>query len=489
MQKEIAQHPSAPPTDSVRSAESAVALEPSSPEHAHDLLVGDVTKDSLPPLPRDPGFYGIALTQFFGAFNDNVFKQILLLLAVPVAVVGSAEDSDRQGLALFIFALPFLLFSGIAGYISERQSKRTVIVLTKVAEIFVMLVGLVVLLSYWLTGVAPESLTGLAGLFAVLFLMGAQSAFFGPGKFGILPETLRGRDLARANGIVMMSTFLAIIFGTALAGPLNDFFNKRLGQLWLASFVCVLIAVIGTVTSLFIRRTRPASPNLPFHFGALTIPGDVWQLLKRDRPLFWALLVSCMFWLVGGLVHPTVNKLGKTQLLVGHELADSWTSALAAAVGVGIAVGCIMAGLVSRGQADFRLVRWGCWGIVGFLVLLSIPGLSDQGPVAARPNLLGYWGSMVTLVLLGVCTGFFIVPLQVFLQSRPPDGMKGRTIATMNLTNWIAILASAICYLGVVSLLGVLHWPASGMFAFTALLMLPVALFYRPKTETETKEC
>ena len=156
-------------------------------------------------------------TQFLGAFNDNLFKQMLILLAVsaPAAAV-NAPQQDRQGSANVIFSLAFILFSGFAGYLSDRNPKRNIIVASKVAEIVAMLLGIVAFLLF--------PIAGLNGLLLVLFLTGVQSAFFGPGKYGILPEMLRKEDLPRANGVMLMTTFLAIILGTAFAGFLNDIF-------------------------------------------------------------------------------------------------------------------------------------------------------------------------------------------------------------------------------------------------------------------------
>ena len=159
-----------------------------------------------PKLLADPAFHGITLAQFLGAFNDNLFKQLMLLLAI-------GAKADAQGRAMMVFSFPFILFSGYAGYLSDRYSKRTVIVLAKLAEIAIMVLGMIGFFQYgW---------TGYAGLLVVLFLMGLHSAFFGPGKYGILPELFRNDDLPRANGLILMTTFLAIILGTASAGLLE----------------------------------------------------------------------------------------------------------------------------------------------------------------------------------------------------------------------------------------------------------------------------
>ena len=331
---------------------------------------------------------------------------------------------------------------------------------------------LLAVLAFALYGVS-----GYPGLLVVLFLMGAQSAFFGPGKYGILPEMLREQDLPRANGIIVMTTFLAIIFGTASAGGLGDLFidadrplSASASRLWIGSALCVAIAMIGTATSLLIRRVAAAKPDLQFQLSSLAVPPETRRMLRTDRPLTMALLASCMFWLVAGVTMQAVNSLGLVQL----GLNKLSTSVLVAMIGVGIAVGAVIAGRLSHGRADFRIVRAGSFGLVAFFLLLSI---SRPGGV----HLLGFVGSVPALLLLGASAGFFAIPVQVFIQARPPKGQKGRMIAVMNQANFIAILLSGVVYMLFDRLVVGLGWPRSPIFAMLAALMLPVALFYHPR--------
>jgi acyl-[acyl-carrier-protein]-phospholipid O-acyltransferase/long-chain-fatty-acid--[acyl-carrier-protein] ligase len=434
--------------------------------------------DALPPLGRDVSFWGLIVTQFLGAFNDNLYKQLMLLLAIPVgaAAVASAAQ-DEQDVATIVFSSPFVLLSGIAGYLADRYSKSRVIVLSKVAEIVAMGLGMLAFLSY------PG--TGYAGLMVVLFLMGAQSTFFGPGKYGILPELFRERDLPRANGIIMMTTFLAIIFGTVTAGVLGSVLVDRSEpleqsamRLWIGSATCVVIAVLGTLTSLTIRSVPAAQPNLRLEVSSWAIPRDTRAILWRDRPLVGAVVASSIFWLVSGIAIPAVNSLGMVQL-GRDELA---TSIMAATIGAGIAIGGVIAGRLSHGQANPRVARIGLWGIVATLLLLSIsvpvPGAAD-GQMGYR-HLLGFGGSLSVLTLLGIAAAFFAIPVQVFIQSRPPEDQKGRMIAVMNQANFLAVLMSGFTY-GVFDELVVhLGWPRSPIFAMMAVLVLPVLVFYRP---------
>ncbi len=421
----------------------------------------------LPPLLSDTSFWGMSVTQFLGAFNDNLFKQLLLLLATPTAVeiaaAQAAGDSapDRQAEAMIVFASAFLIFSGFAGWLADRLSKRTLIVGAKVAEIAVMLLGMAGFFYY--------DVIGLPGMFAILFLMGLQSTFFGPPKYGILPEMLHDRDLPQANGIFLMFTFVAIIFGTVLAGVAKEVANEG-GAVWMISGVCVLIAIVGTATSLLVRRVPPANPDAKLRWTDFLVPPEAINLVKRDRELLLALVVTSSFWLLGSIVQQSVNSLGKSQLGLG----DGPTSALAAMLGVGIPIGCLIGGKLSAGSINPRVVAGGAIGVVVSLSLLSLRG-------GANDHLLGFWGSIPVLIAAGISTGIFIVPIQVAVQALPPANEKGRMIALMNQCNWVGIIVGALLYKAALAFCESFDQPRNTTFAIGALVMLPIALFYRPK--------
>lgn len=481
--------------------------------------------EKLPALRNDPAYWGMTVTQFLGALNDTIFKQLVLLLCLGVMVAGSVGPQDMQFLAQAIFSIPFVLFSGISGWWSDRMTKRSLIIGCKVLEIVVMAAA--VATFAWMAapsvtlpaGAEDDPLYLMQGvpwvLFAVLFLMGTQSTIFGPAKYGILPEMVRAKDLPRFNGMIQMTTFVALVVGVPIGGFLLDHLHD---SLWLASLVCVGIAVLGTATSFLVRKTPIAQPGAPFSLAALAADKETFQLLKRDKPLRRALAAYSLFWFVAAVLPMGLNWLGKYQF----HLSYGKTSMLLATSSIGIAAGFVLGGYLSQGKVRFGLVRLGTWGLFCTLLLISCPSsfsptatadvqqqtgaqttdaalgdaLAPGEPTAeaavvdpksnqqlaedAWPHLLGPVGSPFVLVLMGFFAGLFALPVQVFLQSRPPEHLKGRMIGTMNLINWIAIILSAVYYMVGTDLIAWLGLPKFLIFAVTGLLLLPLALFYRP---------
>ena len=471
-------------------------------DDCHDQSPSAVSRVSSVPdgrsrkSPQFPGqltlasaaFWGFLTTQFLGAFNDNYFKQMVLLICasnVTVVAGKASANPDRQSLAMAAFALPFVLISGLGGYMSDRFSKQHVIIGSKVAEIVIMAIALVVLLIPGLSADAQ-----LIWLISVLFLMGGQSAIFGPSKYGVLPELFRSDKLLPVNGAVQMTTFLAIIFGTACAGMALDSIREFL---WIGSVIAVGIAIAGTVSSCFVPSTAAAEPNLQIRFENLAIPVDVARLVIRERGLRQALLVAAVFWFLGGVTQMAVNTLGKSSM----GLSSTRTSLMVAAIGFGIAAGCAMTGLFGGKGNGSRWVTGGAWLLFVSLSLVACLG-SGQFGVPASSGLQGEgifagmlhadlleWSLRCSMTLLGFAAGMFVVPVQVYLQQAPPAELKGRLLGVQNLVTWIGILLSAAYF----AICGVLLNQFGGqngesrhqwiVFVSLAALMLPICFLYR----------
>jgi MFS family permease len=303
------------------------------------------------PAGKDRSFAALVGAQFFGAFNDNLFKQLVLLLAAGTLFPGK----DLQGVAFAALSLPFVIFSGLAGDLSERYSKRTIIVWMKVAEIFICLGTIWALMSMSWTL-----------MLVVLAILGTQSAFFGPSKYGVIPEIVKADRLIPANGMITMTTFLAVLTGQALAGPLMDAFGPRadVPRLWVPGLFCVGFAVIGTVMVYGMRPLPAMNPNQ--HIGKSPF-GDLFKTIKtlrQDRRLFRVLLLNSFLWFNSGVLNQAVNGLKAPGYLALEK--DSYLSILLSTISVGIILGSLAA---PRFAARFGLGKVTAAGVFGMLTL------------------------------------------------------------------------------------------------------------------------
>jgi acyl-[acyl-carrier-protein]-phospholipid O-acyltransferase / long-chain-fatty-acid--[acyl-carrier-protein] ligase len=357
-----------------------------------------------------PGIQPFLWTQFLGAFNDNLFKIVVSMLAVH------AVTADRAGgelsIVSAIFLLPFLLFSGYAGQLADVYSKRTVLVISKSLEIVAAGLGLMAF-----------TLGHLQITYAVLFLIALQATFFSPAKYGILPEILPDRDLSRANGLLEMSTFVAIVLGTAIGGHLFDVWTDRL---WLIGVMVVAIAVIGTALSFRIPHVPAAAPGRRIDRNPW---GEIWTglaSLRRDRVLWLTVIGISYFWFAGALLQLVVILFGKQVLGVG----ESWVALLSAFAAIGIGVGSMAAGRLSGDKVELGLAPIGAIGMAVFGILLA---QVDRSFAAAA----------TCLMLAGFFGGLFAVPLNALLQQRSAGQEKGRLMATNNFLNMVGIMLAS----------------------------------------------
>jgi len=367
-------------------------------------------------LLRQRGFQAFLWTQFLGALNDNVYKIIVSMRAVHVAAT-TGSGSEYISLAGAVFVIPFLLFSGYSGHLADSISKRTVLISVKVFEIVAMLLGLAAFFS-----------TRIELMLGVLFLMALHSTVFSPAKYGIVPEMLADEDLSRANALLEMSTFVAIVLGTSVGSLL--FVTWKL-QPWNMGFVMVAVAVTGLATSLRIARVRPAGNTSRFLWNPFSEVITGTKHLLADRPLWLTVLAISYFWFLGALFQMDLLLFGSEVLHAG----DVRIGLLVTCLAVGIGVGSMLAGRLSGNKVELGLVPLGSILMAVFSVLLY----------SARGS---YNWSAAMLGLLGASSGLFIVPLNAYLQQRSEAREKGRLIATNNFYNTVGLLiASATLWL------------------------------------------
>ncbi|MEE9172987.1 MAG: acyl-[ACP]--phospholipid O-acyltransferase [candidate division NC10 bacterium] len=361
------------------------------------------------------GFQAFLWTQFLGAFNDNLYKIVVAMLAVHVAT-SAGGGSGHLSLVGAVFILPFFLFSGYAGHIADVSSKRTVLIVTKALEIVAMALGFVAFLS-----------GRIDLMLGVLFLMALQSTFFSPAKYGILPEMFPDRDLSRANGLLEMTTFLAIILGTSIGSLVFAMWKDRLA--WIA-LTLIGIAIAGTITSLAISRVPPSGSQKPFRLNPWAEIGEGLTRLYQERTLWLTVVGIAYFWFMGALLQMDIILLGKEVM----ELEDFWIGILGAFLAIGIGIGSVAAGRLSGDKVELGLVPLGSIGIGGFSILLASSTAS-------------YAQTVTALLLLGFSGGLFIVPLNAVLQQKSGREERGRVIATSNfVTTGGVLLASGVLW-------------------------------------------
>lgn len=368
-----------------------------------------------------PGFVPYLWAQFLGALNDNAFKMVLSLMAVNQAltqvehnVSGPMYSSWLVSAIGAVFILPYLLFSGYAGYFADVYNKRMVLILTKALEVFAMVLALIVL---------PTNILWLGMM--VLFLMATQSTFLGPAKYGILPEIFSERQLARANGLVEMATFVAIIFGTFIGAALFDLWGAHKERI---GVIMVVIAIVGWVLMWWVPRVPSSGAQRSFPRNPWRDIGQGMGRIYQNNKLRLIVIGIGWFWFLGALLQLTLLLLSKEIL----KLDDFHTGLILTSLAVGIGAGSLLAGKLSSQRIELGLVPLGALGIGGGAAYFAL-------------GLPSYVHAVFALMIIGLAGGLFIIPLNASLQQLAGRQEKGALIATANFILTIGILmASAI---------------------------------------------
>ena len=387
-------------------------------------------------LLRMRGFQPFLWTQFLGAFNDNVYKFMVSMRAMDVA---AQSGTDYLAVAGAIFVIPFLLFSGYSGHLADAISKRTVLISVKVFEIFVMLLGLASFLS-----------TSIPLMMTVLFLMAVHSTVFSPAKYGIVPEIVPDSELSRANGLLEMSTFVAIILGSSLGTYL---FSIWKGEPWKLGAVTLGVAFAGLSTSFRIKRVPAAGSTTKFAWNPFGEVVTGTRHMLKDKALWLTILAFSYFWFIGALFQLDLIQFGKAL-----KMDERYIGLMNTVMALGIGGGSMLAGRLSGSKVELGLVPLGS----SLMALFCILFFFVQG---------SYTGVLIILALLGLAAGLYAVPLNAFMQQRSESNEKGRIIATNNFYNTIGmLLAAGALYL----IRDVMHISAGGLiliFGFVTLLV------------------
>ncbi len=413
-------------------------------------------------------FWPLFWTQFLGAFNDNLFKNALVILVAyrSMSLLGIGSKHIVVACA-GIFILPFFLFSATAGQLADHVAKWRLIRWVKIWEIAVMA----------LAGVG-FALDNLALLLAVLFLMGMQSTFFGPAKYAILPELLGEKALVAGNALVAGATFLAILLGTITGGLVvagGDVWVSRLG------LIVVGVAALGYLTSLFVVKTPAADPGLGVKLNPVTPTVQIIRVTKSVKTVFLSVLAISWFWFLGASFLSLLPNFSKDVMFGSETVVTLYLSVFC----VGIGIGSMLCDTLSRRRLELGLVPLGSIGMSLFAIDLSIAGGRYLGPLDGRlMGIVEYLGQpgairvLVDLFGIAVSAGFYTVPLMSFIQLRTRTVERSRVIAGLNIINSLFMVVSSVALIGLFAagrsiqsiffILGVLN-AAVAVFIYTVI--------------------
>ncbi len=401
-------------------------------------------------LLKDRRFLPLFITQFLGAFHDNLFKNAFVALLLFDTAAGAGKDAPLlTTLAAGVFILPFVLFSATGGQLTDRFAKERVIRAVKIAEIGIAGLGTLSLLS----GSTPLC-------FLTLFALGTHSAFFGPGKYGILPQHLQPAELIAGNALLNTGTFLAILAGTIAGTVLINLADGRV----MVSTLLFAVALAGYAAS---RRIPPAPPTqAPEGRLKLRPAGETLDILRfafsRPRETVLAVFGIGWFYFMGGMFTAQLPVFVKTTLA-----ADERTLALLLTLfSVGIAAGGLLNNRLLRGKIAATFVPWAMLGITLFALDLAWAGTQAAGG-ALPPRVL------LDVIVIALCGGLFVVPLNALVQDRAPAAFRARMMAGCGIVNALFIVASSALSAVLIGM-GV---PTPGLFAGFALANAAMALF------------
>lgn len=417
-------------------------------------------------LFRSRRFTPMFFTQFLGAFNDNFFKQaLLLLLTYSAAAKLGSSVSLLNNLAAMLFILPFFLFSALAGQLADKYEKSWLTWYIKVLEVVIMVLATFGLIFeiYWL-------------LFVALFLLGAQSTFFGPIKYAYLPQAMHQDELVGANALFQTGTSLSILMGMMVAG----LFIQMDNHLYWVSAMALLIASLGLLASKFIPSMPAVQPNMKIDWNIWRTSMDTIKYLYSLPLLFFIIIGNSWFWFYGATFLTQTPEFSKV-ILNGNESVVIFLLTL---FSVGVAIGSLLCKTLTKNQVSFRLLPFGIAGLSLFAIDLyfSLSGLNIDSNtllgISELSSVNGSWRVFADLFLLGFSGGIYIVPLYAAMQAYSPVTHGARVIGANNIFNAIFMVTSAIFSIVILNLLQ-LSLPQ--LFLVTGLLNIMFGIFLYSK--------
>lgn len=400
-------------------------------------------------------------TQLFNAFNDNLYKTAMVLFVVYGVYDSIEAESMFSAIASGVFILPFFLFSALAGQLADMRDKAVIIRWVKACEIVIMIVGAIGLIMAW-QGILTEALA-IPIMMVALFAMGVHSSFFGPIKYAILPQHLEKQEVLAGTGLVEAGTYIAILTGTILAGFL---------AVEVAAIVIILVAVLGYITSRSVPTAPPYEPSKKIDYNIWRSSVTLIKDSMKHRQVFYAILAISFFWTIGTILFLQFPPLAKNVLMASKEVASLFLVIFSVGVAIGsMAVGALLKGTVSARHAPASVIAMGIFVVCFYLVcrawsaqahtdsLLNVGEFLSQ-PLAALV--------VLSLLLIAIAGGMFVVPLYAFLTTKVEPGQAARTVAANNIVNSGAMVSGALLAIG----LGYLGVPLVEQLLLSAAMCL-----------------
>ncbi|MFW2076803.1 MFS transporter [Acinetobacter sp. ULE_I010] len=402
-------------------------------------------------------FLPMFLTQFFGALNDNVFKQSLLLVITYGWIQQqSASVSTLNNLAALLFILPYFIFSATAGQIADKYERSFLVRSIKILEIVIMLIAS-----------AGFLLGNLWILLFALFLMGTHSTFFGPIKYAILPDILKPNELMSGNALFQSGTSIAILIGMILGGTVISLSQGHM--IWICLTV-VSIAVVGYLCSRFVLKQPTTNTDLEIDWNFFRTSFQTIRYAKSLPLVFTILLGNSWYWFYGATYLTQIPQLTQQNLHANENVV----SLLLTFFSVGIGVGSLLCRKIGGTEVNIKMVPIGAIGLTVFALYLagSLAFVPDRiGDLMTISDMfssgLAYYHVMIAVTLLGISGGFYIVPLYAMMQAYAPKSHRARVVAANNIFNAIFMVSSAIFSIIILSILKI---DIKILFCITAIL-------------------
>jgi MFS family permease len=391
-------------------------------------------------LLKQRRFLPLFITQLLGAFNDNLFKNAMVLFVVYGVFNDEASETAFSAVATGLFILPFFLLSALSGQLADTRDKARIIRIVKFCEILIMIVGAGGLVLAWM-GFAVH-LIAIPLMMLALFAMGIHSTFFGPIKYAILPQHLKSDEVLAGTGLVEAGTYIAILAGTILAGVID--------VEW-AALAVVLVALVGYWTG---RQVPPAPPEheetgIDWHIirSSVTLVRGTMHIPR----LFLAILSISFFWTIGAVLFIQFPPLVKNILHADKSVA----SLFLAVFSIGIAIGSVAVNRLLKGQVSARYSPASVLVMGGFvLAFYWVCRNWEHDPSGAMYGIAGFLGHadviplLAALLGIAISGGMFVVPLYAFLTTTVPKDQTARTVAANNIVNSGAMVAGSLLAIG-----------------------------------------